>query len=215
MPRRIQKKMRKPSYRRKLKFKTARRRTAKTNLRQQVHYFKRYVGLGLINADGTGNPQYGSLSFNLNQVPNVSEFTSLFDNYRISFVKLMFRLRTSPDAQLANNSAYPQMFIQRDYDDNTVPTSVNSVRESGRCILRTIRPDRYTVVKIRPATQNLVFNDTGSNTVFVPKWKQWLDMSYPGVPYYGIKYAVDTFSANTNNIIEIQAVYYFQCKDTR
>lgn len=188
---------------------------AKVNLKNQVHYFSRRVDLGSIVSTGLNQPTLTSLSFNLNTIPNVSEFTTLFDQYKFTYVKLMFKLNQDPSAQTAVNSYYPTMYHCVDHDDVIPPTSINDLRQHGRTRMSVLRPNRYTVIKIKPSVLNELFRTAGQTTV-QPKWRQWIDMAHPDTTHYGLKYALDnTFNLNPNYSLEVQAQYWFQCRDVR
>lgn len=194
-----------------------RKGAARVNLKNQVHYFSRKVNLGSIVSVGLNTPTLTSLSFKLNDVPNVSEFTALFDQFKLSYVKLMFKLNQDPSAQTAVNAFYPTMYHSVDHDDVSAPTSLNDMREHGRTRMTVLRPNRYSVVKIKPSVLFEVSRNSGAGTTtFVPKWRQWVDMAHPDTIHYGLKYALDnTFNLNPNYSLEVQAQYWFQCRDTR
>ncbi len=81
----------------------------------------------------------GALAFGIDQVPNVSEFGALFDQYRIAAVKLHWDFMSSTQAVAPITSSPSQRFtllLYEDYDDGTPPPASNSgfaaVFESGR-----------------------------------------------------------------------------------
>lgn len=188
---------------------------AKVNLKNNVHYFQRRVNLGTIVSTGINQPTLTSLSFNLNQLPNVGEFTTLFDQFKMTHVKLFFKLNQDPSTQTAGNSFYPTMYYCPDHDDVTPPTSIDDLRQHGRTKMVTLRPSKYTVVNIKPSVLNQLFRIAGQTTV-QPKWRQWIDMAHPDTSHYGLKYAFDNaFNINSNYSVEVQAQYWFQCRDVR
>lgn len=190
---------------------------AKVNLKRQVHYFSRKVNLGSIVSVGLNTPTLTSLSFKLSNVPGVGDFTSLFDQYKLTFVKLMFKLNQDPSAQTAVNSFYPTMYHSVDHDDVSAPTSIDDMRQHGRTRMSVLKPNRYTVIKIKPSVLYEVARDASlGTTTLAPKWRQWIDMAHTDTVHYGLKYALDnTFNLNPNYSLEVQAQYWFACRDTR
>lgn len=190
---------------------------AKVNLKRQVHYFSRRVNLGSIVSVGLNTPTLTSLSFKLSNVPNVSEFGNLFDQYKLTYVKLMFKLNQDPSAQTAVNAFYPTMYHCVDHDDISAPTSLDDMRQHGRTRMSVLKPNRYTVIKVKPSVLYEVSRDASAGTTTVaPKWRQWIDMAHTDTVHYGLKYALDnTFNLNPNYSLEVQAQYWFSCRDTR
>jgi len=60
-----------------------------TPSRQKVHFFKRHVDLGTITLSSAGITTQG-YSFQLDEVPNYTEFTALYDQYKLSAVAIKF-----------------------------------------------------------------------------------------------------------------------------
>lgn len=189
--------------------------TPYVNLKRQIHYFKRSCDLGNVVLD-TNTPTLipQPLTFRLNQLPASTEFTDLFDNYRITYVKLMIRLNVSPDAQSPTTAVYPRILYVRDYDDSVIPSSVDVLRQYGNCQQKVLNPNENMVITLKPAIRNLVSRDTSGQVVYSPKWKQWIDCAHSDTLHYGLKYAIEN-CGNSNYTLNFQATYWFQCKDTR
>lgn len=207
----------KPKNKRRFVKRGYKKAAAKVNLKRQHYYFSRKVNLGAIVSVGLNTPTLTSLSFKLSDVPGVSDFTSLFDQYKLTYVKLMFKLQQDPSAQTAVNSFYPTMYHCVDHDDVSAPTSIDDLRQHGRTRMSVLRPNRYTVIKVKPSVLYEVARNAGLGTTTVaPKWRQWIDMAHTDTIHYGLKYALDnTFNLNPNYSLEVQAQYWFQCRDTR
>lgn len=209
------KKMRRPRYGRKIALRRYKRMAAKTNLKQQVHFFKRSTDLGNVVLDGSSPLIPVPLAFRLNQLPAFQEFTDLFDQYRISFIKLRIRLNVSPDAQVPTSAVYPRVIYVRDHDDSVVPVSVNELRQYGKCRSKVLLPNRDLIITLKPSTLNINSISVGSGTTyFAPQYKKWVDCAHPDVNHLGIKYAFEN-AANSNYVINFQATMWFQCKQTR
>lgn len=190
---------------------------AKVNLKQQVHYFSRRVNLGSIVSVGLNTPTLTSLSFSLSQLPSPGDFTSLFDQFMITKVRLYFKLNQDPSTQSAVNSFYPSLYTCVDHDDISAPTSINDMLQHGRTRQRILQPNRYITIDIKPSVlYEVARNAATGTTTLAPKWRQWVDMAHTDTVHYGLKYAIDnTFNINPNYSLEVFGKYWFACRDTR
>lgn len=182
-----------------------------------LHSFKRmYAGGSQIPGNALYAPLTGVWSgglIALNAVVNSSDFANLYDQYRINYVVLKFWLKVDPSAQTAANASYPRLYWYRDLDDANAPTNLNEIRENGKSRVTVLLPNRPVTIKFKPNTLQLIYQSAIANQ-FKPVWGQWLDMTTTSTPHYGIKYAVDDLT-NTNYRLDIEATYYFQCRQPR
>jgi hypothetical protein len=183
------------------------------NIKKDVHYFKR----SFIGATITGNVAYSPYTagvfWTLGSLPNVSDFTNLFDRYMITYVKCFIHLKLDPSSQSATLATLPKLYYVRDYDDATTPSSINELREHSKCTYRVMNPNRPIVIGIKPATLALAYRSAVAST-YSPKWKTWIDMATTDVPHYGLKLAIDDLT-NTNYKVDFEYKIWFACKDTR
>lgn len=198
-------------YRRTARIVRSRRSTQR---RRQVHQYKRTCQKLQLAGSAPYAPLLSSFLFVANDVPNFSDFTGLYDQYKINMVILKFRLYNTPDAQAAgvNQSNYPTLYYARDYDDVTTPASLNEIRERGDCQQRILRADRYVYIKIKPKLLMPIYQPV-SNT-YAPIRSRPIDMTAIATPHYGLKWAIDNL-ANPNFLLTVEADYYFTCYGTR
>lgn len=192
----------------------ARKMTKFTNVKKDLYYYKKKrIG---IQVDLTASPT-GALQFQLSDIPNVSELTTMFDQYMIYGVAVEFRLIYSPDSTgNVASSIYPNLYVRRDYDDNNTESSLQ-IMQSNKSKRVVLYPNRSRKFYIKPSVLTAVSN--GLNTyINRPVWKQWLDCSDTSVPHLGLKFACDTMGAalpsNTRHL-QIDYTYYVACKSTR
>lgn len=154
--------------------------------------------------------------FHLNDVVNYTEFTNLFDAYKITGVKLQFvPVFNSGDPNMANKGAIPTLTYVRDYDDATTPNNESTLLEYGAH--HRIYLDRMRSIFIRNPKIQMAGRDgsTGNFTGVVESKKSvWLDCSTPTVNHYGIKWVLPTDSMSTDIRIRVYATYYLQFKRT-
>lgn len=182
--------------------------------RRQVHQYKRTVQKLQLQGNAAYAPLLSSFQFVFNDIPNASDFTGLYDQYKLNFVILKFRLYNSPEAQGVgtNSSNYPTIYYARDYDDINTPTSLAELRERGDCQQRILHANRYTYVKVRPKILMPIYQPVANS--YTPIRTRPIDMASIATPHYGLKWAIDNMT-NTNYLLTVEADYYFTCYGTR
>jgi len=155
----------------------------------------------------------------LNDVVGDTDFTNLFDQYKIKRVTFRFRLVTNPDASnLQNTTAttnaanvFPLLYLFPDHDDVTVPASINEVRERAGVKCSVVKPNSFVKYSIRPTTVTPITSGTIRNR------PQWLDVNSATTPHYGLK---GMLCPQTGNVAQPYSVsceirISFLCKGVR
>jgi len=166
-----------------------------------------------------------SLGFQLRDIPNVTEFTSLFDSYILTGVMLQFKLIDNPDStytvntDAANANArnfYPTIWYVPDHDDNNnVPLS--QIKEFERVRHKVLYPNRETNIMLRPTTLTKVYRTATTEGLAENRKRLWLDLAHTDIPHYGFKSVIDFEGLSPINSfrIKVNAKYYFVCKNVR
>lgn len=171
--------------------------------------FSRSFDLG--NLGSSAADQGYAWPFSLNQLPAASEFTTLFDKYRITSVELTFSLARERGGS-GNDLIWPAMFLFMDDDDAAIPTSKTSVLERMSVQRVSFAPTRQTIsVKISP---RWIQSRGGISTNIAPA-STWLDMSTPAVQHYGVKAWIDYYNTGTPTVISVSGVMHFECNNVR
>lgn len=177
-----------------------------------VHHFKRTFTLTDVNSSSAGNQFFG-YSFNLTQLPNFAEFTSLFDAYRINkiLVKFVPNHNSSDVGVTAQN--IPNFHSVLDYNDATAPASLNQMYEYANW-----KMTRGTAIHkriFRPTTLDSV--DTGSGAVSSsnPQWKQWINTGNANVNHYGLKVGIEISQATYDISWRPYITVYLSCKSVK
>jgi len=174
----------------------------------RVHFVKRHAGLAALTISNTAFT-LTAYQFNLNQIPLTSNFTNLYDQYRICGIKVTFYppvTQVSTITTINTPTAAARMFSAIDLNDNTPPASTDEIREYENC-------------KINPITEKHVryipfpkfINSSGQNV------NDWISSSNPGTAHYGLKVAVEpmgstsTLSMNYN----VEACFYLCFKNIK
>lgn len=153
----------------------------------------------------------GSQVFTLNDIATPSDFTNLFDNYRISKVLYRWVLRRDTSQQTINPDSYPRIQWTHDFNDQTVST-VGDLRQCAnlREAFFNSSYQRTRWYTIKPATLGLQY-ETSTSSKTAPVWGVWLDSRNSATtPYYAIKWYAD--SAFTNTIIQLECKYVLEFK---
>jgi len=151
----------------------------------------------------------------LNLIPNYTEFTALFDQYRFLGVKFTLIPRFNiTNASLSTGTLPSQIMSALDYD-GTGPTNLTAIQQ-----YQTLKVTRGTATHKRyfkPAVLTMLY-ETSTSTAYGPKWKQWIDASNVQVPHYGL-YGIIPGAAlaptNPPMTWDLQATIYLQCKTVR
>jgi len=207
MPRMIRKRQRR--NRRPAKGRWANRARQVQN-KQPVHYFKRSVYIqSAVVAAGANN--YFAAAYALNSIPNHAEFTALYDQYKITGVKVKYLPRgNSSDVNSGNQLS--SLFTVIDTDDSQVPTSIDQLTQ-------------YQSVKMCRSSQSLTrywkpkFNLAAVNTILggtVGKMNTtgWIDVTDDTVQHFGMKGALTSFAGNTV-VYDMIVTLYLAFKNVR
>lgn len=194
---------------------TLRRRVFRRNrigAERGVYHFKRWANSFTVNGNAVHLPYQQAWVMALSDLPAVTDFSNLFDHYRINKVVYKFFLRIDPSAQSAATASFPKLYTAVDYDDNT-PLTQAEMRQHPNCKISVLNPNRAVTRILSPSTLGLTYLSAVSST-FSPQWKKWVDMANTGVPHYGLKWNIDDFT-NTNYRLDVEACYYFSVKGVR
>ena len=205
------------------------RKIAKRNkLQRQVHMFKRIVNLGTYTASITSGsvptitPVSKGFSFQLSDLPNVSEYTSLFDQYKITGIKLRIVPRTSMTTQgvVTGTTAmvgYGQVVTALDFDDAANPIAKDTLLEYGSA--KYTASNKIHTRYFKPKVLNAVWVNIAS-TGYAAVKAPWIDQANNNLPHYGLKMWIDApensgGGSNSSISYDGYATYYFMCKNTR
>lgn len=153
-------------------------------------------------------------------LPNYTEFTPLFDQYRLRSVIFKMRLVSPPEA---NNTPvtlqyYPDVIIAVDHDDATAPTTVDELRQFGKAKCGILKPNSWFKYKCYPTTSMQMYATATTSGYAPARNKQWIDLAYTNVRYYGLKIALDCTSLGSlanQLVVEARAYMIWEFKNSR
>lgn len=158
----------------------------------------------------TTTPVAGSIRISMDSLPNYTEFTSLFDAYRIlqSTVTFFPVVNMNTTASGVTTSSLLSVI---DYDDDTVLGSINEALQYPSLMQSAVG----SIVErtFNPCAANAAYGGAFTSYARMPR-STWVDAASTNVRYYGLKWIVDT-SANATPLWTITVRVVLQCKNVR
>lgn len=171
---------------------------------------KRSRFIQVISATTLG-PTYYALQFALSDFTTVNEFTQLFEQYRITKIRLQFMPKFLTENSMVNiNANVPFIIVAPDPDDANVPVSANEIWQKAGC--RTIQGNKPFTVNIYPKAATYLY--TGAASGYGPS-NNWINCDYPGVLYYGLKIVMEQTGVNGFYQYNIIGTYSLEFKGVR
>lgn len=136
---------------------------------------------------------------NLTQLPNYTEFTNLFDEYKISAMKITW---FSPYNEVTSvNSQQVRLHTATDTDDTALPSSIDTLRQKpsykdvqlSSAFIRNGKISRFFKVRhfiAGAATEGAV----GYGNIPASKWLSCTNA--PAIQHFGLKWAISCNSSN-------------------
>lgn len=147
-------------------------------------------------------------TFKLDQVTNYTEFTALYDQYRINRIVARWVPRTTDSGQGAGERG--NFYSVIDYDDSATINVVEA--QESQNVKRTVTT-RSHIRSFVPAVLAPTYR-VGVTSAYGPKFKQWVDCAYPDVPHYGIKAAVQNWD-NLGITYDLIVTFYMSFRNVR
>lgn len=167
--------------------------------RNKVYTFSRKFRLGAVAASSVTGAS-GGYSFSLSQLPNASDFTNLFDQYRLAQITVTF----APNYVQANIPVYTCF----DYDDASTPPSLLTLFEKETCRVST--SDQIIERSFTPRVLREVYATvatSGYETAIHP----WIDSVNDTIPHYGFKYFIAPLpTSGLTNTYEVNVEFIVQ-----
>jgi len=180
------------------------------------------LGLNMVGA-------FDAFSFQLLDLPNVSEFVNLFQFYKFGMVELSIYVTNSPVAAAITtassagtaNAVFGQaeLWIDKDVYNPTAPTDISTLQQRGtvRKVQFDQRKGNKVVVRLKPEVLSPIYAGLVT-TAYSRGGRPWLTTNNVSVPHYGVEMAIRIpFNGTTATMdIELQyrveAKYFIACK---
>lgn len=165
---------------------------------------------------GTYYNGFSMSKFKLSQIQQPTDFTNLYDRYKIDKIKVTF-LYQHNDSSVGGQGILPTMYYCVDYDDANVPTYAQirqkqylrqKILLANKPFSVTFRPKRLVTQSDIDVTSNSMITNVGytncdNSTVNHLGLKFYLDHLYSGLPA----------TTTVNSMLQIQTTYYMSFKD--
>lgn len=168
-------------------------------------------------------------AFRLSYLPNVNEFTALYDQYMITRIKITVRWSSTnismiETANAVGNISAPYVLWVVDRDDAAAPASslagANDLREYQSMKRYQFDTGRRTLsFSFIPniLTQNW---ETSVATAYTTSYRKWIDAGDPDTEHFGLKLLFitpndGTSSVAVRNYFELEAKYYVSFRQPR
>jgi len=185
---------------------------------QPVHYYKRHLDYGKITISSTTTETYGNVYFQLDLLNNYTEFTALYDNYKLIAMKVYFIPISNVTIALTSNERATETFNRIvtviDYNDRDTPTNIHQLREYSTCQVKSnnIVHTRYfhprpTITMDEDATSGGVYGIGQVKNV-------WVSTASNQCEWYGVKYGIQHPSLSSDqDIYKIEVKAYMAFKN--
>lgn len=178
-------------------------------------------------ADDNGLYQFGGvMRFQLDDVIDYTNFSALYDRYKITGVKITITplVNTSYIAITSNGNtqtgALPVMYYAVDYDDSALPGNALDFLTKQDCKQK--RLDKPFSIFIRNPKVVVPVSDgtTGTSSLAMAMTPSFINTTVGDVNFRGLKFWIRDFSipattstAHQNSLVRITAKYYMTFKD--
>lgn len=167
------------------------------------HKFIRYGAIQTLTGTAV-TPQLGVINFAFAGVVGSSTLASLYDQYRIDAVEVIFNVKMFG---ASTSTVFPKLIIYPDWDDGTPPPGLANVLQHPRCSQHVFSVDdtEYRFA-LQPRVAMATFNGTFSG-YSQPTGATWCDSTNSNIQQYGAKYALTNFD-NVNTQLEYVVKYW-------
>lgn len=164
--------------------------------------------------------QFGiAASFRLKDVLTPTDFTDLFDRYKIVKVVLKMMYQSNVSSAYPGSDLLPIINYSFDADDAEVPPNLETVTTKGYCKNRVLNANRPFSWVCKPRIDKQIYND-GITTAYSSERACWIDCQNPTVQHFAFKAWVNNFplgqgDAGIMSQLTIQPIYYLAFKDSQ
>lgn len=147
--------------------------------------FQPYGGLG-----GSASNFASFFRYRLSDLVNVSEFTNLYDQYKIKGIRMTFEYAHNISTADGSSVPLPKLVYFRDFDDQGITTQMEL--EQREAITTRLTLNRPRTLLIKPRFKRYVQqSDTPALSSPAETYARgWLDCGNTNIQHYGLKFAL-------------------------
>lgn len=164
--------------------------------------------------------QHLSYQFSLSNVVNPSDFTSLYDMYKINKITLHLEPTRTSTGLISNTGSLhytnKKLRIVHDYNDGDLLTQEDDYLEYSNC--KSYSALRNIVITLYPKLNNKI-EDVNDGDAFtsVNSNKVWLRTASTTVPHFGLKVFIPAEISNVNEapLFKVRAKFHISLKNSK
>lgn len=144
--------------------------------------------------------QHNSYVFTLSNLPQGTEFTSLYDQYKIYKIKCEFYSDRDLGLYPAATNSWGLMFYGAvDHDDGTALSSADDYLQYQNLKMRMVKGGKFATFTFAPHVAQAAYQ--GAFTGYANTGAPWIDCSSNQVQHYGLKWGLEPAVAGDNGTI--------------
>jgi len=167
----------------------------------------------------SNSDQHFGYSFKLDNVVNPSDFTNLYDSYKINKITLILeRQLNQTGTQTVSSPNNKRISVVHDYNDNNILTNEDSYLEYSNCKRYAVIGNRSISITLYPKINNGVLNAGGGVNAFtsMASNKVWLNVDDDEVPHFGLKIFIPSFVTTDGvELFKVRAKYHISLKNSK
>lgn len=184
----------------------------KRKISPNLYRFTRWTESSNIVVDSTGDLSV-AYTFKLSDLPNYSEFTGLYDQYRIKAVRYQILWQQQELLPSTTASYIGTVLHAIDLDDATSPASANEMYQYK--YLKIGKSIGMTKRYLKPRTLTTMYNNGVTSAYSLQNRKAWLDAAYPDIQHFGLKLYIQRPSGTTEIAGVVKMKYYLEFRNPR
>lgn len=155
-------------------------------------------------------------NFQFNDVVNATEFSTLFDQYKLNYVVMKFIPTWNSNIAGTYTGTIPSIEFKRDHDDSTNPDLQQWAQTAS--VKGPIMFDKPITIKVKPTMLTPALRSGTGTTFPVISSARYCDMNLTDVEHFGIKgwirnlYCPATAGTFGSQLFKLDLTYYFTCK---
>ena len=187
-----------------------------SSLDNHIHRFARNFLLAEIDiADGSATEFFNGFEFNMALLPNATDFTNLFDEYRITGARIRFILAANLVSSSSGGvSAGPILRLAWDSTDSAIPGDMDVLRQHGDCQTYNLAKELVVEVYGRPALRSTAMDGTTADILVPSSGPVWISTASADASHFGLKTGIDTIvtSSVAPAIVQVECKLFFDCR---
>lgn len=140
-----------------------------------------------------------NFSWSLNNHPEVSHWTALFDQWCIPLASVTFHSVEAP----GSGGNAPELHTAIDFDNGSAIGTLAAIDDYGSCMVQTMSPGSRFTRSVRPCVKPDASGGTGNGVS-----RMWMDSSVTTTPWYGIRSIFATAPQGGSFIVCEQSLCY-------